>query len=170
VEFINNEPTLMEVTQENCTTALHDQFIHGGFSQIENVSKLMKDSRWDDKSACLSSFNNSIVAVKDTLNIWMETEEEKIEIKEPIKEETKQEKSSWNRFQASVESVDFNNINSPEQILNLLWLVGKWILVFLLMLFLISLFIRVWKRFLRYAYAFCNSHRLIFLKVLLPRW
>jgi hypothetical protein len=45
VEFINNEPTLMEVTQENCTTALHDQFIHGGFSQIENVSKLMKDSR-----------------------------------------------------------------------------------------------------------------------------
>jgi len=170
VEFINNEPTLMEVTQENCTTALHDQFIHGGFSQIENVSKLMKDSRWDDKSACLSSFNNSIVAVKDTLNIWMETEEEKIEIKEPIKEETKQEKSSWNRFQASVESVDFNNINSPEQILNFLWLVGKWILVFLLMLFLISLFIRVWKIFLRYAYAFCNSHRLIFLKVLLPRW
>ena len=87
MEFINNEPTLMEVTQENCTTALHDQFIHGGFSQIENVSKLMKE-------ASASSFNNSIVAVKDTLNIWMETEEEKIEIKEPIKEETKQEKSS----------------------------------------------------------------------------
>ena len=36
---------LMEITQQNCTTALHDQFIHGGFAQIDNVSKLMKDSR-----------------------------------------------------------------------------------------------------------------------------
>jgi len=29
---------------------------------------------------------------------------------------------------------------------------------------------RVMKVFLRYLYGFCNSHRLIFLKVLLPRW
>jgi hypothetical protein len=36
---------LMEINQENCTTALHNQFIHGGFSQIDNVSKLMNDSR-----------------------------------------------------------------------------------------------------------------------------
>ena len=159
---------LMEITQQNCTTALHDQFIHGGFAQIDNVSKLMKDSRWDDKSACLSFFNNgSVVAVKETLNIWMEKEEEQIQPEEP---EIKQKESSKNRFQASVEAVDFNNIESPEQILNLLWLIWKWLLAFLLILFLLSLFIRVWKRFLRYAYAFCNSQRLIFLKVLLPRW
>ena len=35
----------MEITQENCTKALHDQFIHGGFSQIDNVSKLMTSAR-----------------------------------------------------------------------------------------------------------------------------
>ena len=117
MEFINNEPTLMEITQEYCTTALHDQFIHGGFSQIDNVSKLMNTARGEDKSACLQFFNNgSVVAVKDALNIRMEKEEEQIQPQETeIKQESKQ-----NRFQASVESVDFSNINTPEQILNLL--------------------------------------------------
>ena len=88
-----NQP-LMEITQEYCTNTLHDQFIHGGFSQFENVSKLMKDARWDDKSECLSSFNNSVVAVKDTLNIWMETEKEQIQVKteEEKTQEPKQEK------------------------------------------------------------------------------
>ena len=46
----------------------------------------------------------------------METEEEQIQTQET---ETKQEPKQ-NRFQASVESIDFNNIDSPEQILNLL--------------------------------------------------
>ena len=35
----------MGVTQEYCTNTLHDQFIHGGFSQIDNVSKLMTSAR-----------------------------------------------------------------------------------------------------------------------------
>jgi hypothetical protein len=47
----------------------------------------------------------------------MEKEEEQIQPKEP---ETNQKESGKNRFQASVEAVDFNNIESPEQILNLL--------------------------------------------------
>jgi hypothetical protein len=47
----------------------------------------------------------------------MEKEEEQIQPKEP---ETKKEESIKNRFQASVEAVDFNNIETPEQILNLL--------------------------------------------------
>jgi len=153
----------MEITQEYCTNTLHDQFIHGGFSQIDNVSRLMKNSRGDEKSECLSYFDNSVVAVKDTLNIWMETE------KEDIQEEKKEEKpveAKQNNFQASIESISFDNFNfnNPLEILNLLWLIWKWILLVLLIMFLISLFIRVWKRFLRYAYAFCNSHRLIFQK------
>jgi hypothetical protein len=34
----------MEITQEYCTNALHDQFILGGFSQVDNISQLMSDS------------------------------------------------------------------------------------------------------------------------------
>ena len=47
----------------------------------------------------------------------METEEEQIitEEKEPKQKQSKQE-----RLQASIESVDFTHIDSPEQILNLL--------------------------------------------------
>ena len=58
-----------------------------------------------------------MVAVKDTLNIWMEKEEEQIQTQQP---ENKQKESGKNRFQASVEAVDFNNIDNPAQILNLL--------------------------------------------------
>jgi hypothetical protein len=109
----------MEITQEYCTNTLHDQFIHGGFSQIDNVSRLMKNSRGDEKSECLSYFDNSVVAVKDTLNIWMETE------KEDIQEEKKEEKpveAKQNNFQASIESISFDNFNfnNPLEILNLL--------------------------------------------------
>ena len=163
----------MEITQQNCTTALHDQFIHGGFSQIDNVSKLMKDSRWDDKSACLQYFNNgSIVAVKDALNIWMEKEEEQIQIKV---EEEKSQEPKQSKLQASIESFSFEtfdniDFNNPQDILNFLWIIWKWILIFLFILFLFSVFVRLWKKFFRYGYAFLNSHRLIFLKVLLPRW
>ena len=96
-----NQP-LMEITQEYCTNTLHDQFIHGGFSQIGNVSKLMKDARLDDKPECLSYFNNSVVAVKDTLNTWLETEEEQIRVQDPETKETKQKDPNQNRFQASV--------------------------------------------------------------------
>ena len=106
----------MLMTKGECINLLHDQFVLD-FSQIDNVSKLMNTARGEDKSACLQFFNNgSVVAVKDALNIRMEKEEEQIQ---PQETETKQEPKQ-NRFQASVESVDFSNINTPEQVLNLL--------------------------------------------------
>lgn len=157
----------MEINQENCTQLLHDQFVHGGFSQIDNVSNLMTAARWENKSECLSFFNNgSVVAVKDTLNIWKENEKEQIQ---DIKSQTW---NNQNKYQASVESISFDSIDfsNPDQILGTLWLIGKYILIWLLIIFFLSLFIRVGKKFLRYTYWFCNAHRIIFLKVLLPRW
>ena len=56
------------------------------------------------------------------LNIWMESEEENIQ-KEEIKEttkETEQKQTDKNRFEASVESINFNDINNPQQIFDIL--------------------------------------------------
>ena len=155
----------MEITQENCTKALHDQFIHGGFSQIDNVSKLMTSARWSDKDACFAQFNNSVVSIKNTLNTRMETEQEQIATES--KNQTKQENKS--DLIASVWSISFDKM-TWEDILHTLSIVGQWFLISFFGLILLWIFIKMFRRFLRYAYAFCNSHRIIFLKVLLPRW
>jgi hypothetical protein len=49
-------------------------------------------------------------------------------------------------------------------------MIGKWILIWFVSIIALSLFIRMLKVFLRYLYWFCNAHRIVFLKVLLPRW
>ena len=158
----------MTITKEDCTILLHDQFIWD-FSQIDNVSMLMKKSRWEDKQECLSNFDNSIISVKEVLNHIKETEKETIvENKQPEKTQEKTE----NKFMASVESIQFKNMdfNNPEEILNTLWIIWQRILIWFGVLILLGLFIKMVKIFLRYAYWFCNAHRIIFLKVLLPRW
>jgi hypothetical protein len=69
----------------------------------------------------------------------------------------------------SFDNIDFSNM-TPETILSLLWTIGKYIGLGILLIILLGIFIRVLKKILRYGYAFFNSHRIVFLKVLLPRW
>jgi len=56
------------------------------------------------------------------LNIWMENEEENIqkEEKNETTKETEQKQTDKNRFEASVESINFNDINNPQQIFDIL--------------------------------------------------
>ncbi|MDR3168841.1 MAG: hypothetical protein LBU27_03675 [Candidatus Peribacteria bacterium] len=46
---------------------------------------------------------------------------------------------------------------------------GKWVLIILLLAIGLRILLTMLERVFRYGYAFLNSHRLIFLKVLLPR-
>jgi hypothetical protein len=48
-------------------------------------------------------------------------------------------------------------------------MVGYWVLIALLLIIGIRILFSLIQKALRYGYAFFNSHRLIFLKVLLPR-
>ena len=158
----------MSIGNAECIKLLHDHFV-ADFSQIENISKLKSVSRWKDEKECFSYFWNSNISVKNSLQNWMETEEERvIEIEEkPIIIDKPQSKLS-----AAVQSLSFDNIDydNPEAILQALWIIGKWILLFISIIILTGIFMRVLRTFLRYFYWFCNAHRIIFLKVLLPRW
>ena len=135
----------MAITKQECTNLLHDQFV-SSFSQIENPGKLMTDSWWENNMECLSYFDNSVVAVKDILNWWMKTEKEwAVKI---IKEELKPEKTDSN-FMAAVESLSWNNINfdNPLSLLQTIWLIGKWVLVWFFLIILFGLFMRMLKAY-----------------------
>ena len=154
----------MEINKESCVKMLHDQFV-SDFSQLNNPSKLTHNSRWDDYWECFSYFDNSYISIKETLNQWKITEKEwEIENKE------KDNKSSDKNFMASIQSISDTDRNNPKEILPALWNIGKWILIWLWLIVLFGIFLRMLKTFLRYFYWFCNANRIVFLKVLLPRW
>ena len=159
----------MTITKDACITLLHDKFV-SDFSQIDNVSKLTKDSRWNNKSECLSYFDNSLKNIETNYLIWWKATEKERVIEQPKEQENTQKED--NNFVASIQSLSFDNINfeNPTAILETLWAIGKWTLIWLFTIILFGIFIRMMRRFLRDLYWFCNAHRLIFLKVLLPRW
>ena len=53
----------MMITKDACITLLHDKFV-SDFSQINNVSKLTKDSRGNYKPECLTYFDNSLKTIE----------------------------------------------------------------------------------------------------------
>ena len=131
----------MEINQENCVKLLHDQFV-SDFSQINNISKVMSSSWWMDRQECFSYYWNSVKSVKDDLKYWMENEEEwSLQI---VEETTVPEKTD-SKFSASVQSISFDNIDfdNPYTILQTLWVIGKWILIWLAIIILLSIFIRM---------------------------
>lgn len=160
----------MEITKQYCIETLHNQFVSGGSSQKENISQLMTASRWDNKKQCLERFNNSVVSIQETLD-WRASKEKPQNLVE------KEDIQVWTHWSAenlqtstSTNSWTFFSDNSWENISNTWLYIGKLILIIFAILILSSLFIKLLKRFLRYSYAFFNAHRIIFLKILLPRW
>ena len=160
----------MAITKEDCINMLHDQFVSKWFSQIDNLPNLMTDSWWkENKSECFWYFDNSSESLRNTLNIWMQTEKEWVI--EVVKDKPQRETLD-SKFTAAIESISWENIDfeHPQEILHILWIIWKWLIILFFMIVLLGLFIRMLKVFLRYLYWFCNAHRIIFLKVLLPRW
>ena len=155
----------MEITQDACTQLLHDQFVYD-FLQSENLSQLTRDARQDNKSQCLEYMNYT--EIQNLVDWWAMTEKQQPKPKEEQVATSKNE--SW--FIASVTSISIpeNVLENPKAMVGFLEEIWIRILIIFGILILWGIFMRVLKRFLRYAYAFCNSHRLIFLKVLLPRW
>ena len=156
----------MGIDREICVKLLHDQFV-SDFSQINNISKLTLNSWWNNKAECLSHYWNSYIEVKNALENWKQTEKEWVI--DQVEEKSTQEERG-DKFMAAIQTLsDANFENLPEMWQSLLF-IGKYILIWFFVIILLGIFVRVMKVFLRYLYGFCNSHRLIFLKVLLPRW
>ena len=155
----------MEITQDACIQLLHDQFIHD-FKQSENLSQLTREARWDNKSQCLE--NLSYTEIENMVEWWAMTEKEQPKPKE--EQVSAQKGGNW--FMASVASLSLPKEipDTPAKMLDFAKTIWLWILIIFGLAILLGLFIRLFNKFLRYLYAFLNAHRIIFLKVLLPRW
>ena len=147
-------------TSETCTQQLHDQFITS-FSQKENLSKLMNDARWWDKNECFQYFG-SAVKIKELVQWRSETEKEQ--------PNTHAAAWTWTTTATTTQPILPEIPSDNGEVLNILKNIWLWILVVFAIIILLAIFKKVLNKFLRYAYAFCNSNRMIFLKVLLPRW
>ena len=157
----------MSISQQDCIQSLYSQFEAGWVSQIDNISKLTSDARWENKKECFAKFDNSVLTIKDTLNGWVESGNI------PLKYENTNQESSHSAAplqQTSTTTDSWVEIPWRDSVVNTWITIWKRIIIWILLIVLWSLFIKMLQRFLRYGYAFMNSHRLIFLKVLLPRW
>ena len=153
----------MAVSKDTCVTLLHNQFVKD-FSQMNNISTLTADSRWENKTECLWYY--SFTEIKTDLQKWKQIEKEWIDKND---DEKPVEEIVGNKFMATVQSLSEINYSNPKEIGQSLLLIGKYLLMFFLLIIFLGIFIRMLRVFLRYFYWFCNSYRLVFLKVLLPR-
>ena len=156
----------MEFTKQECIQSLHKQFDAGWYSQINNISKLMKDAWGTNKKQCLDHFDNSVVAVKDVLDWWMG------DAKELFVGDGEAQQNTWNEEHGTSEvqqvwTWDAGLFGSVPGGIVSVW---KILLILVLIVILLWLTNKLLVKVLRYWYAFCNAHRMIFLKVLLPRW
>ena len=159
----------MSISESECITLLHDQFV-SDFSQIDKISQLTKKSWWDDQRECLSYFGETPFS---NIKEWYLKKRKNTETEWVVEKVEEQTKTSVNtKLQASIQAFSFKDVDfgNAQSVLYSLWILGKWILIFIIIIIFWAIFIRFLGRFLRYLYWFCNAHRIIFLKVLLPRW
>ena len=161
----------MEISRDICTQKLYDQFMSGSSSQSDNISQLTAKARWENKADCFPKF--SAIEISEMIEDWKEIKQEQKQQEINQQPNTNQQWTTQ-QYSASIlnafKDVEFLNGVNWDEIIHRAWIIGKWILWFFIITIVWGIFMRIMKKFLRYGYAFFNSHRLIFLKVLLPRW
>ena len=166
----------MEISKDVCTQQLHDQLILDNFSQSDNISKITAKARWENKSNCLHNFSS--VELREMLDD--RTKKEKNQKQTTVNNKTTSNQQQTTQKQNSQLQASVINIESFKDA-DLWWftwgdlmhwggIIGKCILWFFIITIAWGLLIRMLRSVLRYTYAFFNAHRIIFLKVLLPRW
>lgn len=154
------------VTIEKCEFLLKDT-ASKNISQLDNISVLTKNARGNDKAECISKlwWANE---VNNKLQNW------KIEwfsLQDFEDDEIQTNNGEMGHFAASTQADLWNNLldqswSIQNTIIHYLYNIG----IILLVIIVSSFVLRFLKVFLKYSYAFFNYRRLIFLKVLQPRW
>jgi hypothetical protein len=137
------------------------------FSQNNNVSKLTTDARGADKDDCISEMGG-MVAINSFL--------QQVKLNAPQHPAA----PTTSTFPATTSPTSTTQTSQQPQSSNPLDDIGNTFVtgvktvgyrIFLIVLILVGarILFHLIKRALRYGYAFFNSHRLVFLKVLLPR-
>ncbi len=154
------------ITAQECSNQLKEQF-QTDFSQQSNISQLMTKSRWENKTECFSHFwsissintyltnikNNNTVINKENTSFDSDTDLIKTTEKETHSSAWQESTSGFLEWFSG-------------------WLKSIWlyVLYILIALIAINLLIKLIRYTLRRWYAFFNHNRMVYMKVLVPRW
>ncbi|MDR0860527.1 MAG: hypothetical protein LBO09_06210 [Candidatus Peribacteria bacterium] len=152
----------MAITQSVCQSQLEAQFLKG-FSQAENIGQLTSDAWGADKYTCINEMGG-MVSVN---NFLQQIKLNKAEI--PASEQHGVPSASSSLTTTGQTTQTGADLEREDQIIDGIATFGKWVLIIFVIAIGSRILFSMLQRAFRYGYAFLNSHRLIFLKVLLPR-
>ena len=152
------------ISSKDCKDLLQKQF-QKDFSQKQNISQLMTKSRWENRNNCFSYFGNmwNIQSYLENIqnNEYMVNDEIKVVESDPNKAKTTEKQT---HASAKVEDGFFSSLGGG----------AKMIWIFLLYLSLSAIVVYIFSKLMKYTlrrwYAFLNNHRMVYMKVLVPRW
>lgn len=153
----------MALNRQECLTLLEAKF-RESFSQIDNISKLTTDARWAEKYHCIDEVGG-MIEVSNTLQQIQLNKTENHGAPNTDQTPTIQ---TWQNTQT--QTIQPNPAKDFwEAALSGVKTVGLWILLIIVIIVGTRILRYLINKACRYGYAFFNSRRLIFLKVLLPR-
>ena len=152
------------ISSKDCKDLLQKQF-QKDFSQKQNVSQLMTKSRWENRSDCFSYFGNiwNVNSFLENIqnNEFMISDENRV-----VESDANKAKTTEKQTHASAEVKNDDFFSSLGGV--------KMVWIFLLYLSLSAIVLYVFAKLMRYIlrwwYAFLNNHRMVYMKVLVPRW
>jgi len=151
----------MSISRAECHDKIENQFLRD-FSQMNNISKLTSNSWGNDKTACVDAMGG-MVAVNNALE----------QIKQNKVEQPHLAPTTVNNSQQTTQQTHQVVPTAVDEMANSLLAGVKTVGQYILLAIVIAIGIRILYylicKALRYGYAFFNAHRIIFLKVLLPR-
>ena len=167
-----------------CQQELIDTYVKN-YAQKENLSKLATDAWWNEKTVCLNE-----VGGYNQLKILLERIEERyveqydtdqlevgntpiIRYEDKRKEnktnqKTQNQQTTGNQEHGSAETKQTTTVATPEinWDLNTVW---SYLLYTIIGIFAVYWIFFLIKQAFRYTYSFLNTHRMIYIKVLLPK-
>ena len=165
-------------TANQCYDSLKTQF-QLDFSQKENISQLITKARWGDKSECVSHFgsisniktylnniqNNNDIISNEIKTITSDSDAIKIETTS-----TKNNQTSSTSSHSAAQDISDTTAWMLDGLSSGLETIWRYVLYVIIGIIAIKFMANLIKKTLRRGYAFLNNHRMIYMKVLVPRW
>ena len=163
------------ITANECRDLLKTQF-QLDFSQKENISQLMTKARWSDKAECFTNHFGSISNLNTYLtNIQNNTDTINNERKTVVSDVDAIKTSNTTKNTPETTHSAAQNIADTTA-----WILGElstgiqtiwmYILYIILSFIILKIISNLTKKILRRGYAFLNNSRMIYMKILIPRW
>ena len=185
-EFKKEEKALSQLEHSsaptsNCESKLITTF-RKDFSQKNNLSKLATDARSQQKNSCLQELGGYAGVSTFLKNI--ENNYEELPSSLPNQAQTSTTTSSPiiqnpqgditpkdqnQNFQSLTWSTTIAGVDHDYQILATMKTIGTYLLYSIIAIFSIAIITAIIRAVMRYIYSFLNNHRMIFLKVMLPK-